>query len=173
MQQTKENIAPLQSLLETIELLDQSSQKLIEVMEEQVDAIIGSDTEKIESLSDRHATLTWQYKGYEKKFISELSSALNSGKSEDGHQGLRLLNLKLKFPESEEQIDKWHKMLTSNASKLQSKHQQVMELLEFAMEQNARLMHSMYSQHSEKDSHYGANGNRSAISTGIAVNQEV
>lgn len=173
MENAKELIPLLQPLSKTIELLDNSSRKLIRIMEQQIDAIIGSDTEKIETLSDEHSSLTWHYKEQEKKFVQELSNLLIAGEGEEEHEGIRLLNLKLIFPECKAQIESWHKMLTNNADLLQSKHNQIMQLLEFAMAQNARLMHSMYSKHNEKNSHYGANGNRTDISTGVAVNQEV
>jgi hypothetical protein len=172
MKHSKENISSLQRLSDTIELLDNSSKQLMSLMEDQVDAIIASDTQKIESLTDVHTSLSWHYKKNEKEFIKDLSKLLeevSGGKD----QSIRLLNLKTYFPSCEDEINSWHKALSENAKKLKQKHNQVIELLEFAMKQNARMMHSMYSQHNEKNTRYISNGSRSDIATGVAVNQEI
>ncbi|SMO95838.1 flagellar export chaperone FlgN [Gracilimonas mengyeensis] len=173
MEHTDNSIMPLQVLSETIVSLDKCSNKLIKVMEEQIDAIIASNPSRIEALSDIHSELTLEYKQQEKAFIRELSELLEAENLGKEQPRMRLMDLKNHYPEYASEIDGWHTLLTKNTQLLQNKHKQIIQLLEFAMEQNARLMHSMYSEHSTKNSRYSANGNRSPISTGVAVNQEV
>lgn len=141
-------------------------------MEDQIDAVIASDTQKIESLTDVHTSLSWHYKKNEREFIKDLAGILEKVSNGES-KTTRLLNLKSYFPNWSDDIDRWHKVLSDNAKVLQQKHNQVIELLEFAMKQNARMMHSMYSQHNEKNSRYISNGKRSDIVTGVAINQEI
>lgn len=172
MNQNNEHTTYLERLSDTIDLLDNSSRQLMSIMEDQIDAIIASDTKKIESLTDVHTSLSWYYKKNEQEFIRELSELMKM--TTDGEtENIRLVKLKEYFPAWSEEIDKWHKILTENTVRLQQKHTQVIELLEFAMKQNARLMHAMYSQHNEKNTRYVASGKQSDIVTGVAVNQEI
>lgn len=172
MKHSKENISSLQRLSDTIELLDNSSKQLMRLMEDQIDAIIASDAQKIESLTDVHTSLSWHYKKNEKELFKDLVKLLEEC-SDGEDKSIRLLNLKNYFPSKEDEINSWHQTLSENAKTLQQKHNQVIELLEFAMKQNAKLMHSMYSRHNEKNSRYISNGTRSDIVTGVAVNQEI
>lgn len=161
----------IRRLSDTVELLDNSSKQLMTIMEDQVDAIIASDTTKVEALTEAHTTLSWYYKKHEEQFILELTEILNEASKQDATI-IRLVSLKEYFPNWSSEIDRWHKVISGNTQELQRKHTQVLELLEFAMQQNARLMHSMYSKHGEKNMHYQASGKRSDVATGVAVNQE-
>src|SRR5690554_4024694 len=139
-----ENFKKLKGL---IELMNNSSQKLIGIMEEQIDAIIGADAYKIEALSEVYSSESWNYKNYEDDFIHSLNEILHAGNPEENRP--RLIDLKNHFPEMEDDIEKWHNQLSGNAQKLQNKHAQIIQLLEFAMKQNARLMHALYNKHNE------------------------
>lgn len=171
MQQNISSSTFLGKLTDLIDLLDNHSKQMISVMERQIDAIIGSDSQKIESLSETYNSLSWKYKTNEEEFIAELGKILKDRKLGKNHQP-RLIDLKEKFPEMRNIVDIWHKRLSENAQKLQNKHNQIVQLLEFAMKQNAKLMHSLYNKHNEKNTHYAANGDRSSVITGVAVNQE-
>ena len=160
----------LQTISESVELLDSCSKQIIKAMEGQIDAIIASDAIKIERLSEVHGALSKQFKIHEHEFIGELTALLSASKSPDP---VRLLSLKKVFPESAGMIDEWHKMLTSNTKELQRKHNQILQLLEFAMSQNARMMQSMYSVHNEKNTLYAPTGKQTSVSTGVAINQEI
>ena len=162
----------IQRLSDTVELLNNSSKQLMKIMEDQIDAIIASDTMKVDALTEAHTSLSWYYKRHEEQFILELSELIkevSNGKTEQ----VRLVTLKEFFPEWSAEIDQWHKMISDNTRELQRKHKQVLELLEFAMQQNAKLMHRMYSKHSEKDIRYRPTGQHSDVATGVAVNQEI
>lgn len=172
MNNTKNKMPHLQKISDTLELLDNSSRQLLGVMENQIQAIIASKSEELEALSDLHATISKSYKTYEDEFINQLVEILAPIK-ENGNRRFRLLDLKEIFPEQSEKISEWHSLLSKNTNNLQEKHRQVIALLEFAMAQNARTMHSIYSMHNEKNMHYGANGNPSGVISGMAVNQEV
>ncbi len=166
----KVDTVSLKEIQESVGLLHRCSQEIIKVMEEQIDAIIASNPNKIEQLSETHSSLSQQFKVYEQDFIVRLTALL--GKKEDAKE-LRLLKLKELFPDWSDEIGDWHQKLEKNTKDLQRKHNQILQLLEFAMSQNARLMRSMYSSHNEKNLHYGATGKPASIPSGIAVNQEV
>ncbi|HKK25319.1 MAG TPA: flagellar export chaperone FlgN [Gracilimonas sp.] len=159
-------------LSNTIDLLDNCSNKLLSIMEDQIDAIIASDAQKIESLADAHTSLSRHYKKNEEDFIKHLSELLKEVSGSE-NEPVRLLNLKSYFPSWSDEIDRWHTILSQYAEKLKKKHDQVIQLLEFAMKQNAQMMHSMYRQHNKNNSRYISNGKHSDIMTGVAVNQEI
>lgn len=169
MKQHAEIPEAIQKISEKVELLHQSSSKMIEVMERQIDAIIHSNSQKIEELANLHASLTVRYTENEQEFIDELSAILSTKKNK---KGIKLVALKELFPEYKSQIDYWQTLLQDNVSKLQRKHQQIVELLEFAMSSNARMLETLYSKSSEKNLHYSASGNASSVMPGLAVNQK-
>jgi hypothetical protein len=159
----------LKGLAMKIENLHNSSTEMLKLMENQVDAIIASDALKIEQLSSTHDSLSVRYKLHEDEFIAELNKIL--GGPAEGRK-VRLVELKKLFPESAVMIDNWQKLLSDNTMKLQQKNEQILELLEFALSRNAKLMRSLYSLHHEKNTHYAANGNKAGVMTGVAINQE-
>lgn len=154
---------------EKVELLHESSNKMIEVMERQIDAIIASNTTKIEELATLHASLTVRYTENEQDFINELCSILNSNAEK---KGIKLAALKELFPEYSNQIEYWQSILQENVAKLQRKHHQIVELLEFAMNSNAKMLETLYSKGTEKNKHYSATGTTSSIMPGLAINQK-
>lgn len=159
----------IQVISEKVELLHESSNKMIEVMERQIDAIIASNTTKIEELANLHATLTIRYTENEQDFINELSTILNSAPE---RKGIKLAALKELFPDYTNQIEYWQNILQDNVVKLQRKHHQIVELLEFAMTSNAKMLETLYSKGTEKNKHYSATGTASSIMPGLAVNQK-
>lgn len=167
----KELNRALRPLSETIDLLDDSSNQILEVMQQQIHAIITSDLDKIDALSELHSSLTVGYNMVEKEFVKEVKKLLSENGRKDSE--IRLSALRDIFPDSEVAITGWLDKLSANAAKLQQKHNQILELLEFAMSNNAKTMHSLYSAHSDKNTHYVSNGKRSGIQTGMAVNQEI
>jgi hypothetical protein len=159
----------LKGLATCIERLHDSSAKMLKLMEGQVDAIIASDAFKIEKLSEEHDELSVRYKIHEDEFIATLSEVV--GEVNPG-SAVRLSELKKLFPECAETIDTWQTLLYQNTQQLQKKNEQILELLEFALSRNAKLMRSLYSLHHEKNTRYAANGDTQGIMPGVAVNQE-
>ena len=154
---------------EKVELLHESSNKMIEVMERQIDAIIASNTTKIEELANLHASLTVRYTENEQDFINELSTILSSASEK---KGIKLAALKELFPEYSNQIEYWQNILQENVTKLQRKHHQIVELLEFAMSSNAKMLETLYTKGTEKNKHYSSTGTTRSIMPGLAVNQK-
>jgi hypothetical protein len=160
----------LEQIAESVELLHNCSKQIIKVMEEQIDAIIASNAVRIEDISDVHGNLSKRFKIHEQEFISELSALLAASGST---APVRLVSLKEVFPGAVNDIENWHKTLTGDTKELQRKHNQILQLLEFAMSQNARMMQSMYSLHNSKNTHYAPTGQQKGITTGVALNQEI
>jgi len=169
MNSVKKMPKEIQVISEKVELLHQSSNKMIEVMERQIDAIIASNTSQIEELASLHATLTIRYTENEQDFINELSLIL-SDKTEK--KGIKLAALKELFPDYSSQIEYWQSLLQDNVVKLQRKHHQIVELLEFAMTSNAKMLETLYNKSTEKNMHYSATGTTNSVMPGLAVNQK-
>lgn len=163
----------LKSLSQTVNVLDMTFSRLMAVMDKQVQAIIASDAEKIEELTEEQSSLQGDYKQYERAFIEELEQAVSGvpGSGADSHQP-SLSRLKEIFPEAAPTIARWQKQLTENAARLKQKHGQVVQLLEFALVQNANMMHSIYRLHNEKNSHYSQNGDKAGVVSGVAINHK-
>jgi hypothetical protein len=155
---------------EKLELLYESSNNMIEVMERQIEAIIASNTNEIEELSYLYGSLTSRYSENEKDFINELSMVLSNNKDA---KGIKLLALKELFPDYTAHIEYWQNILQENVKKLQRKHHQIVDLLEFAMNNNARILETFYAKGTEKNKHYNARGTSRSIMPGLAINQQI
>lgn len=169
MQTQTDNPAQLGELTDIVSSLNKTSEQIIYVMEEQIQAVISSSPNKIEELTDRQATMQSEYKKYERDFIMQLEKYLESTGNGDRP---RLQDLKQKFPEQTTMIDHWKVTLSQNAKNLQRKNKQLVDLLEFALNRNTRMMHSIYTLFNQKNSRYNLNGQKSNIASGVAVNQE-
>jgi len=169
MDRTLEMPKEIKAISEKVELLHESSKNMIEIMERQIDAIITSNTSKIEELANLHATLTIRYTENEQDFINELSAVLSS-KTEQ--KGIKLASLIKIFPDYSEEIEYWQTILQENVMKLQRKHHQIVELLEFAMSSNAKMLETLYNKGTEKNMHYSATGTTSSLMPGLALNQK-
>lgn len=161
------NTEPLQNISESIQALYNIGQELISVMDKQIDAVICLNTDEVEKHTERHTYLKGQFKKYEKAFVGELEKKLGSDSS-----GIKLEALKKVFPDSASIIDEWKKSLNENALELQEKQAQLFQLLEFALDRNAQMMHSIYSIYNKNNTHYSSNGGKNDISSGMAINQE-
>lgn len=149
--------------------LHETSEQLIYVMEEQIQAIISSSPEKIEELTEKQTAIQGEYKKYERAFIVELERNVE----ENDKGGLpKLGDLVMRFPGEEQVINQWKASLSQNARNLQRKNKQLVDLLEFALNRNTRLMHSFYTLFNKKNSHYSPTGQKSNVASGVAVNQE-
>ncbi|HKL18294.1 MAG TPA: hypothetical protein VJ905_04975 [Halalkalibaculum sp.] len=171
MTDNKDTVPALQKISETVEHLDKTSRELLGVMDEQINAIISSDTGKMEEFTEAHSTIRCQFKKYEKAFVKELHEVIDP--VTDELESLRLVNLKKIFPESALLVDHWKELLSRNTRQLQRKHEQLLQLLNFAMSRNTDVMRSIYSIYNLKNSHYSANGDKTGTVSGVALNQEV
>ncbi|REL38652.1 hypothetical protein DYD21_01500 [Rhodohalobacter sp. SW132] len=159
---------PIQQLDSLVLSLKTTSEQLIYVMEEQIQAIISSSPQKIEELTEKQSEIQGVYKKHERAFLDELRKNLTGEDSE-----ITLTNLKSMFPDKAEQIERWKIELSQNTKLLQRKNEQLVDLLEFALNRNANLMHSFYSLFNNKNSHYSPSGQKSEVRSGVAINQEV
>lgn len=159
---------PIQQLDSIVLNLNSTSEELIFVMEEQIQAIISSSPQKIEELTEKQSEIQGVYKKHERAFLDELRKYI-SGEESD----VTLTNLKNLFPGQKDQIERWKIELSQNTKMLKRKNEQLVDLLEFALTRNANLMHSLYSLFNNKNSHYSPNGQKADVRSGVAINQEV
>lgn len=171
MQIETEQPARLQELHTIVESLRTTSEQIIYVMDEQIQAVISSSPEKIEELTERQSEMQSRYKKFEREFILQLEKHVNE-RGGDGKEIPRLSDLKDKFPAQQAEIERWKVMLSQNTQNLQRKNRQLVDLLEFALNRNTRLMHSFYTLFNRKNSHYNPSGQTANIASGVAVNQE-
>lgn len=151
-----------------IEELMNISNRLLDVTNAQIDAVIYSDMDKIEELTDDHFHLSSEFKKQEERFIHELGIVLNK----KGDERIQLSQLKELFPEAAGQIDVWRTGLIRVTTELHQKHQQIVQLLELAMVRNASLMKTIYSLHNAKATHYSTAGSKENVVSGVAINQK-
>ncbi|MCC5913841.1 MAG: flagellar export chaperone FlgN [Balneolaceae bacterium] len=165
------NDLALSRISQSVEGLNRTSQELFMVMDEQIQAIVSADAERVEKLSEEHSILHGRFKEHEREFVKELEKSLD--KIMDDKRKIRLAALKEIYPESATKIEQWKMVLSENTRRLQKKHNQVVDLLEFALARNAKLMHSIYSLGDSKNTHYSPTGGKSEVASGVAVNHQV
>jgi hypothetical protein len=153
-----------------VDRLHDLSEKLIVIIDKQIESVMSSEPEDIEEYVKDYSDLRGIFKDEEHKFINHLQRMINNADVENIE--IRLKDLKKVYPDSEKKITDWQKSLESQMQKLQEKHQKLNELLEFAVERNSNLMHSIYQLQNEKNTRYGAQGNKEEISSGIALNKQ-
>lgn len=170
--QTQTNYSgPIEQLNSIVHDLNQTSQQLIYVMEEQIQAIISSSPDRIEELTEKQSEIQGEYKKHERAFLLELENSM-SGLPDTTNSSMTLTELKKLFPNYGEQIEEWKVKLSQNTIRMQKKNEQLVDLLEFALTRNAKLMHSFYSLFNNKNSHYSPSGEKSDVRSGVAINQE-
>ncbi len=137
------------------------------VLINQKEAVIASDVQLVEELTEKHYQLSANLSKVETEFIEELRKNSSQTDSDD----TTISTLKYYYPEAEEIIDNWANSLKYKTENIKQKHQQVIHILEFAMLRNSNLMRTIYAMHSEKNTQYSINGSKSNMMNGIAVNQ--
>lgn len=155
---------------EIIVRLHRLSDDLIAVIDNQIGATISSDKERIEKYVEEYTTLRRIFKKQEYKFMDRLQTMLNQG--DVNSVEVKLEHLKEIYPEYESTIDKWQMMLEQQMERLKMSHKKLNHLLEFAVEKNMELMHSIYRLNNRKNTRYSPSGNKEKISSGIALNTE-
>ena len=156
---------------EAVSRLGKASDGLLELMDHQIEAVASSNPEQVEFLADEHARHMHEYEELKHGFMTALRQAIPAAVAE--RQGVTLEALKTVEPVREEQIDEWRQKLSYQVRTLQTRQKQVRELLEFALLQNARIMHSIYQMENGSDVRYKADGEASGSVSGVAVNREV
>lgn len=155
---------------EIIDRLDRLSVDLIEIIDKQIEAVLSSNEEDIVHYVEEYMHLRGVFKDQENKFIDHLQTMLNNAGADSVE--IRLEHLKEAYPESEATIEEWQKTLEKKMETLKAKHQKLNNLLEFAVEKNMQMMHSIYSLNNKKNMRYSAGGSKEEISSGIALNKE-
>lgn len=153
-----------------IDRLGSLSGDLMEVIDKQIEAVVSSNQEDIEQYVEEYTQLRGVFKEQEHKFMNHLQTMLNNAGVSSVE--IRLEYLKEAYPESSDTITDWQVTLENKMEALKEKHEKLNEMLEFAVEKNMQLMHSIYSLHNKKNTRYGAGGNKEEISSGIALNKE-
>ncbi|MEX2600485.1 MAG: hypothetical protein WD355_02475 [Balneolaceae bacterium] len=161
----------LQEVSRSVEGLNSLSKKILKNMDAQIRAVIQSDSEQVEQLSEEHIDLMTRFNNFEKSLKVELESILQT--NDRAVPPYRLEHLKLVEPDEEETIDRWKNRLSQMVEALQKKQNHLTSLLKFALSENSRFMKSIYSLRNEKELNYARNGDTTGVSNGVAVNQEV
>lgn len=164
-----QSLKSVQHLSEHVNGLNGILDKILHVLNAQKEAVITSNIQQVEDLTQEHYRLRGNLKKVERAFINELKKMITV-KTQDL---VRISTLKQYYPGAEESIDLWRQTLLDKTNLIEKKHQQVINLLEFAMLRNSNMMKTIYALHNEKNTHYSMNGNKANVMNGIAVNQKV
>ncbi len=170
-------VFPLHAISRCVRDLDKATRDLSEVMTGQLNAVISADAEKVMALTEKNVEVQQHFHEKEQAFISELKQLIVRNGNDNGNDNgntppVTLEGLKQIYPEYEIYIREWQEQITGNIGRLERQEKQLVQLLDFAQKQNAALMRSVYSLQSKKNLHYRQNGEKSGVSSGIAVNQE-
>lgn len=157
---------PLSKVQQNVGTLSRLSQNLMSVMDKQIMAIIANDDEEIEENAERYANLKGTFKEKELEFVKGLKGLLEDTEQDE----IRLEALKKVFPDSAEIIDDWKTELEDQIGQLKNKHQRLNVLLDFAMDRNIQIFHSIYGLSNQKNTRYGSEGIKEDVSSGLAIN---
>lgn len=161
---------PLNSLSEQVHNLNTTFEQLFKTIDEQIDAIIMQDVQRIEALTEQHAAQHSTFRKQEKMFIDELRLCIPEALRET--TPLTLSALKKIYPQYADFLEQWQDSLGRNIKWLQRHQGQLVQLLEFAQRQNSTMMRAMYTIENEKSVHYSNTGQKATFSSGVAINQE-
>lgn len=153
-----------------IEQLLYLSEKLTGVIDKQIDAVVSPEQGNIDQHVEEYTNLRGDFKEQEHLFIDHLQMLLHS--ADMGDVEIRIEKLKEAYPPWKQKVDAWRQKLEKKMSYLKKRHVKLNELLEFAVDRNMKLMHSIYSLHNQKNTRYGSSGDKEEISSGIALNKE-
>jgi phosphoglucomutase len=153
-----------------IEELQHVAEKMLTVMDKQINAITAAKNKEIEKYTEEYSELRGRFNEQEENFVQQLHQVLDLPAGSE--QEVRLDHLKKLFPDAASTIDEWKQLIEAQAIKLKKKHDRVVELLDFALNRNANLMHAIYSLNNRKNTHYSSGGRKEEISSGMAVNKE-
>jgi len=170
MQNHSQSTFPINDLSRKARLLDHASQHLLEVMDEQVNAVIASEADKLVRCTEKNVSAQQTFMNAEKAFINSLVTSIPGASRNDSRVSLELL--RESYPDHAEDIVKWKDQISQNIDKLQRKQKQLVELLDFAQQQNKSLMQTLYGVEDAKNVHYSQKGVKSGMMSGMAVNQE-
>lgn len=157
----------LDSFIDIAENLSRTLDELLKVMSAQKEALVTSNIEQVEELTELHSQLSVTYQKQEDKFVNLLKNILDSGDDE-----VRVTGLANIFPDAAKIIKTWRKTLLEKTSLLQEKQKHIMDLLDFVMSRNSSMMKTIYSLHNEKNTHYSVTGHKESTVSGVKINQK-
>lgn len=167
MTQLKPQEELLDSFIEVSENLSQTLDELLQVIGAQKEALVTSDIEKVEELTELHSQLSVTYHKQEERFINVITDITDNGESD-----IPASELTDAFPDATRIINSWKKTLFEKTTLLQEKQKHIMDLLEFVMNRNSSMMKTIYSLHNEKNTHYSIHGHKESIVSGVKINQK-
>lgn len=170
MQASNSSRDSFQKMAQIIKDLQYLAQRMLTVMDEQIEAIVANNETNIEKHTEKYTDLRGAFNNKEKDFEDHLHKLLE--KAEQSPAQVRLSELKELFPDAQSVIDSWQKQLRKQSRDLKKKHERVVSLLDFALNRNIELMYSIYSLSNRMNTRYGSGGQKEEISSGIAVNKE-
>lgn len=171
MSHTKIESSLFENIMKSVERVDKTSWQLVEVMDRQIDAIIASEAVLIEELTRAHSKLIEEFEQHENALIESLENALGANDGKD--RTIKLEALKTVYPEHKAQIEQWKHKIKSNSKLIQQKHDQLLRLLEFALEQNEHMISSIFRMFSDGNASYGTEGMKSNGTASIVINQQI
>ncbi len=160
-----------ENLSEKVNVLKQAGDQLLDVMEDQVEAVISADAERLIQTTEKNVAEQQNFFNAEQGLIKALAGCVPY----NGHQkkSISFELLKVHQPGKASQLDLWKQEISDMIDLLQTRQGQLFELLQFAQSRNADMMRSFYELQTGAHVHYRNNGERAGPVSGMAINQEV
>ena len=162
---------PLQTLSERVAELYEVFGRLYTCIDQKINAIVMSDVNRIEDLTEQHSALHMEFKKRERSFVEAIQTSIPTGAEISTPLSLRAL--KEIYPQYATWVDEWQDMLFRRMMQVQRHHDHLGQLLEFARDQNAAVMQSYYQVQTRKNAHYTATGEQSRVPSGVAINHSI
>jgi hypothetical protein len=153
-----------------VEELKRAGNRLLDAMEEQIEAIISSDSETMIRTTEQNVDEQQNFFKAEKELIGALARCNPNDRANS--KAISFERLKLYFPGWKQQLEAWKQEISDQIGVLQAKQGQLVELLEFAQSRNSDMLRSLYELQNARHMHYRNNGKKSAPVSGITINQE-
>lgn len=151
--------------------LEEISDQLMLLMESQSRAVVHSDADRLETLTEEQVDLISRFRK-EKEKIETVVRELLSRRSSDKPDGNWSALVEC-WPEKRKQLEAWRDRLASKTDQVSRKQKQVQELLVFARTHNEHLLKTLFRRDDREKGSYLESGKTQGPSSGMTINREV
>ncbi|MEX1213256.1 MAG: flagellar export chaperone FlgN [Balneolaceae bacterium] len=155
----------------SVERMEKLSDDLMLLMESQSRAVVQSDVDQMENVTEQQMELTNRFRR-EKETMQETVHAL-LGRHDEPEPDESWSRLMERYPEKRERLQEWRKRLTKTSTQVHRKESQVQELLVFARNHNEHLLKTLFRKQDQEKESYLKSGEQMDSPSGMTINREV
>lgn len=161
----------LSRLESSIDRMEGVSDDLLLLMESQSRAVVHSDADGLESLTEKQMELTTRFRNEKEQMEEEVRELLSRRSDPDGDA--RWSRLMERYPEYLETLQEWRDRLKEKTDRVDRRQKQVFELLAFARNHNERLLKTLFRKQNQEKGSYLKSGQQIDSPSGMTINREV